>query len=601
MHRFINARSAKGIIVPNIERSRSQEERVRQQSIKKFTKRLKFTKQVLNDTSREELVELALSERIKRASSMSKPALIEALLRIEEPLVDVTGKTFSSEFVSKCVGNYKSAPWIKRLVAAGRLAGGIRVVGFALREGNEYATTFKIEPGWCRAKATWYTHVCNRGRKFEDYEVGYVIKSGNKLSVLRETREIYEASLENVVEVAPIGIGKAKISRKPTYRQESSTSSETEEILPGLQVEEVDYPSAPPKELAPGLFTHLRMLIKGVVIYCSACNTTMTTPPYKSVHGHQKVLFCSKACFDNYNFDEEPAVKSCKDFVFTIGDGDMGQLGSNREESLKFTKVRPSRNAIKVACGGMHTLYLTSYGQVYSFGCNDDGALGRPTDEEGENFRAGSVYIEEKIIEISAGDSFSVALTAAGNVYFWGVFRDSNGKVGDIVEPPVKLKTSGVKAIACGANHLLLLRNGDVYSIGVGEQGQLGRKLKGKASMKLRKIESTVKFDRIWAGEYSSFAREGQNGNIYAWGLNNYIQLGIDSDDLTVMAPTLTSFDPSKIWRSIVGGQHHTIALDDNGKVYALGRSEYGRLGLGKSVTQRCSKSNMHYNTSTMY
>ena len=35
-------------------------------------------------------------------------------------------------------------------------------------------------------------------------------------------------------------------------------------------------------------------------------------------------------------------------------------------------------------------------------------------------------------------------------------------------------------------------------------------------------------------------------------------------------------------WLSISGGQHHTVALDAEGKVYCLGRKEYGRLGMGE-------------------
>lgn len=42
------------------------------------------------------------------------------------------------------------------------------------------------------------------------------------------------------------------------------------------------------------------------------------------------------------------------------------------------------------------------------------------------------------------------------------------------------------------------------------------------------------------------------------------------------------TFDSSKNWVKITGGQHHTLALDESGKVYVLGRKEYGRLGLGK-------------------
>lgn len=35
-------------------------------------------------------------------------------------------------------------------------------------------------------------------------------------------------------------------------------------------------------------------------------------------------------------------------------------------------------------------------------------------------------------------------------------------------------------------------------------------------------------------------------------------------------------------WANIVPGQHHTLGLDAAGRVHAIGRVEYGRLGLGK-------------------
>jgi len=44
---------------------------------------------------------------------------------------------------------------------------------------------------------------------------------------------------------------------------------------------------------------------------------------------------------------------------------------------------------IAVCAGGMHTLCLTKSGVVYSFGCNDDGALGRVTEEDEETYTPG--------------------------------------------------------------------------------------------------------------------------------------------------------------------------------------------------------------------
>lgn len=46
--------------------------------------------------------------------------------------------------------------------------------------------------------------------------------------------------------------------------------------------------------------------------------------------------------------------------------------------------------------------------------------------------------------------------------------------------------------------------------------------------------------------------------------------------------PVLSNEFSKHVWKTITSGQHHSIALDDQGKVHAIGRKEYGRLGLGK-------------------
>lgn len=69
------------------------------------------------------------------------------------------------------------------------------------------------------------------------------------------------------------------------------------------------------------------------------------------------------------------------------------------------------------------------------------------------------------------------------------------------------------------------------------------------------------------------------NGAIFGFGLNNYNQLGLmkkNSD--TVFTPQLTTFENVKM---LTGGQHHTLILTNDDKCYAIGRKDYGRLGLG--------------------
>ena len=57
--------------------------------------------------------------------------------------------------------------------------------------------------------------------------------------------------------------------------------------------------------------------------------------------------------------------------------------------------------------------------------------LGRETDAwdgdgDSPEFLPGKVTMPDKIIQISAGDSHTAALTVDGSAYVWGTFRASN-------------------------------------------------------------------------------------------------------------------------------------------------------------------------------
>lgn len=124
------------------------------------------------------------------------------------------------------------------------------------------------------------------------------------------------------------------------------------------------------------------------------------------------------------------------------------------------------------------------------------------------------------------------------------IFKDSSGNMGLTLmgneRLPIKL-LSDVKIvkIASGADHLVLLSDdGHVYTCGCAEQGQLGRVSARTAGRNSRRygigtllspglIECKIKqFSDIWAGTYCTFAKEFPTGNIYAFGLNNYYQIG---------------------------------------------------------------------------
>ncbi|KAK7926265.1 hypothetical protein WMY93_008575 [Mugilogobius chulae] len=268
--------------------------------------------------------------------------------------------------------------------------------------------------------------------------------------------------------------------------------------------------------------------------------------------------------------------------VLVLGQGDVGQLGLGEDimERKKPALVTLPEQIVQVVAGGMHSVCLSESGHVYTFGCNDEGALGRDTSEEGSETVPGKVELEQKVVQVSAGDSHSAALTEEGVVYVWGSFRDNNGVIG-LLEPfttctrPSKLPiTEPVVKIASGNDHLV-----------IGGRKGLSRLLEPQ----MVKLKGKIHFTDAFCGAYLTFAVSDE-GYVYGFGLSNYHQLGTKSTKMCYVPVKLTCFKNSTTsWVGFAGGQHHTLCLDAEGQVYSLGRAEYGRLGLGREQKRRAS------------
>lgn len=68
--------------------------------------------------------------------------------------------------------------------------------------------------------------------------------------------------------------------------------------------------------------------------------------------------------------------------VLTFGSGDCGQLAHGVEKDKDMIVKYPREvmalrkfHIIKIACGGIHTAAVSDLGQVYTWGCNDDGGI----------------------------------------------------------------------------------------------------------------------------------------------------------------------------------------------------------------------------------
>lgn len=320
-----------------------------------------------------------------------------------------------------------------------------------------------------------------------------------------------------------------------------------------------------------------------------------------------------------------PVTEGVHERQYCFGVDSCGELGAGK---IGFAKKLPTlvnigEDITMVACGPMHTISLGKSGKVYSYGCNDEGALGRVTDgDEDLESKPAIVAIDGKVVKITSGDSHSAALTESNEAYVWGNFRDEHGSIGltpksdgkASFEPIMLLPDRKLTDIASGSNHMLLLDDtGKVYSFGVGAQGQLGRlspedvaddKPINEDNRELYLTPKEVSFknvdpartficDAIYAGNFSSFATntDKKKNRLAAWGLNNYFQLGYKGQQITgenkdkayplvQHIPKRSTFTCSTCMVAVACGQHHTLFLTKTGRVYVAGRNEYGMLGI---------------------
>ncbi|KAJ8961053.1 hypothetical protein NQ314_005983 [Rhamnusium bicolor] len=151
--------------------------------------------------------------------------------------------------------------------------------------------------------------------------------------------------------------------------------------------------------------------------------------------------------------------------------------------------------------------------------------------------------------------------------------------VGDI---PIK-KLPDLRPLSCGFEHTAVVRNNQVYTMGLSSSGCLGLGPLLTQSSPPRLVQTLselkVKALSVSCGRKHTLALTDYG--VYAWGSNAYGQLGIGHYVQESPYPQILASISSVKIIDIAAGQYHNIALTSTGKVYTWGWGIHGQLGHG--------------------
>jgi alpha-tubulin suppressor-like RCC1 family protein len=309
--------------------------------------------------------------------------------------------------------------------------------------------------------------------------------------------------------------------------------------------------------------------------------------------------------------------------------GNLG-TGSNTDH---FTPTQVSQttgllDAIAIAAGGAHTVAIDKQGQLWGWGAA--GPNGSTADRWVPTLIAGT----SGFVSVAAGHYFSVGLKADGTVWAWGSMSGIN-----YGPQPVSITgLVGVSAIAAGYEHAIALKTdgmawGPLWAWGNNFEGQLGDGTQTNRTTPVRVAalsdvvgagcglrhtlavtsseallawgsnalgtlgDGTTGGPRLYpaavpgisavfADGFSHSLAVGADGRAYGWGWNGNGQIGNGIyDGSGIQARPSPDLVAAGNLRSATAGVYHSIALRNDGTVWAWGSNSDGRLGVGSSVT----------------
>jgi alpha-tubulin suppressor-like RCC1 family protein len=235
----------------------------------------------------------------------------------------------------------------------------------------------------------------------------------------------------------------------------------------------------------------------------------------------------------------------------------------------------------QMAAGGAHTCIITKTGGLRCWGWNSFGQLGNGTMSGVQMFTytppGDVVGLSSGVVDVTAGEEHTCALTQAGAVKCWGA---CGGPCGAGVAMPIDVPGlgSGVIQIAAGEMHTCaLMKNGTVQCWGTGGEFEPSPDFMATSPTP---VPGLSKATAIASGD--GYACATVNGGAQCWGGNMLGELGTGSNmpSDSPMPVAVSGLGSGVTALGTLGGSQ-TCAIATGGKLECWGSNDHGQLGNG--------------------